>query len=77
MLRAKEREKMSRQYRGGHASTSDQADAPVDLENQFIMRFPPEAAAALKEALQTGGGNLVTFFSTHTNNASKDASNRY
>ena len=54
---------MSRQYRGGHASTSDQADAPVDLENQFIMRFPPEAAAALKEALQTGGGNLVRFLS--------------
>jgi len=58
--------KMSRQYRGGQASTSDQADAPVDLENQFIMRFPPEAAAALKEALQTGGGNLVRFLSNNT-----------
>jgi len=57
---------MSRQYRGGQASTSDQADAPVDLENQFIMRFPPEAAAALKEALQTGGGNLVRFLSNNT-----------
>ena len=57
---------MSRQYRtgGGHygqrndGATRGGQEPPADLENQFIMRLPAEPAAALKEALRSGAGNL-------------------
>jgi TATA-binding protein-associated factor Taf7 len=31
---------------------------PSELENQFIMRMPPEPAAALREAIRSGATNL-------------------
>jgi TATA-binding protein-associated factor Taf7 len=33
-------------------------DAPVELENQFILRLPPEPAKALRETLRSGAMNL-------------------
>ena len=51
---------MSRQYRGNQGQSSDHsADVQIDLENQFIMRLPEEVASSLKEAIKSGGGNLV------------------
>ena len=45
----------------------------VELENQFILRLPSEPAAALREALRSGAGNIKERLSiqmepeTHTN----------
>lgn len=33
-------------------------DAPVELENQFILRLPPEAAKALRDTIRSGAMNL-------------------
>ena len=31
---------------------------PIELENQFLIRLPPEPAAALREAVRSGASNL-------------------
>lgn len=60
---------MSRQFRtpGGRGNT-DSKNAPaananngqptIELENQFLLRLPPEPAEALREAIRSGASNL-------------------
>ena len=35
------------------------ADQPVELEQQFVLRLPEEPAAALREALRSGASNVA------------------
>ena len=39
----------------GVANTSAE---PIELENQFLLRLPPEPAQAVRLALQSGAGNV-------------------
>ena len=50
---------MNRQYRGSQGQSFDKGDGTIDVESQFIMRLPVEAAGALRTALKSGDGTLV------------------
>ncbi|XP_072482519.1 transcription initiation factor TFIID subunit 7-like isoform X2 [Notamacropus eugenii] len=38
--------------------SKNQEDPPHELENQFILRLPPEYAATVRKAMQSGNANL-------------------
>jgi len=54
------RKRSSKSAQGGERKSEKSGEAPpLDLENQFIMRFPEgEAAQALKKAIESGASNL-------------------
>ena len=42
----------------GNSAAVNADNPPVELENQFILRLPPEPAQAMREALKSGAGNI-------------------
>lgn len=64
-------------FRVQPSASGSQPTAPVELENQFIMRLPEEPAQALREAIRSGASNLKDRLSIQMAPDNKQGSNQY